>query len=55
MKIIHLIEMIPFLHENNTILTHHFGFRAKHGTVELDYIVTNEIRKALKYREFQIY
>ena len=47
-----LSKITPFLHQNDIIPTHQFGFREKHGTIEQVNRITNEIRKAFEMREY---
>ena len=44
--------MFHFLHENNMIPKHPFGFRARHGIVEQVNTITNEIRRPFKHRVY---
>ena len=47
-----LSKISPFLHRNNVIPDHQFGFREKHSTIEQVNRITNEIRKAFELKEY---
>jgi len=47
-----LTRIIPHLRRHNTIPTHQFGFREKHGTIEQVNRITSEIRTAYEHREY---
>lgn len=47
-----LLRISPHLRINNTLPTHQFGFREKHGTIEQVNRITSEIRTAFEHREY---
>jgi len=47
-----LTRIIPYFRRHNSIPSHKFGFREKHGTIEQVNRITSEIRSAFENREY---